>query len=320
MKNNVHFNKMFDAIKNAHYILVVTHKNPDLDTLSSGLALSNYFFDNRIKHKVFNIDCNLPRKLDFLSKFEKISSVLPKFYDLIIYVDCANEDRVGITFENNIKTISIDHHHTNTNFADINIVDEEKGSTAELLYYFYKCNNIKISRKVAECLYVGIYDDSLAFTTPRTTINTFSAVSDLLSSKIDVSFISESLKNRESLAKFKAISKIMTTLDLQNEGKVATVYLEDTWTKETGVIVNECDDIVDSVLSIGIVKIVAYFRIVDNKIRVSLRSKGEIDVSVIASKYNGGGHRNSSGFSFDSLDIFDTKEKVVATILDYIEY
>ena len=64
---------MYEEIMNAHYILLVTHKNPDADTISSALSLSNYFFENKIKHKVFNISSLLPRKLNFLSKFDKIT-------------------------------------------------------------------------------------------------------------------------------------------------------------------------------------------------------------------------------------------------------
>ena len=318
MQNNNSFKEIYSEIIKAHYILLVTHNNPDADTISSALALSNYFYENKIKHKVFNISLELPRKLNFLSKFDKITKDIPKYYDLVIYLDCADQYRVGYDFSNDVKTVSIDHHQSNNDFADINIVDYSKGSTAELLYSFFKINKLKISKNIAECLYVGIYDDSLAFTTPRTNNETFNAVSDLLSSNIDVSEISNNLSKRESLAKFKIVPKIMNTLELLNEGKLATVYLDNIWIKETGAVISECDEIVDMVLNIGIVQVVAYFRIVDNQVRVSLRSKGDIDVSLIASKFNGGGHKNAAGLSVSSSSVITAKEKVVKTILDYI--
>jgi len=318
MQNSILFKEMFKEIQSAHYILIVTHKNPDADTLSSALALSNFFYETKVKHKVFNYDKNLPIKLNFLSKFEKITNDIPKYYDLIIYVDCANQFRVGCEFENETKTVSIDHHQSNSNFANINIVDFTKGSTAELLYGFFKENNLKISKNVSECLYVGIYDDSLAFTAPRTNKDTFHVITELLESKIDISQISNNLSQRESLSKFKAISKIMNTLDLHNEGRLATVHLESDWIKETGVLVNECDEIVDTVLNIGIVQVVAYFRVVDNKIRVSLRSKGDIDVSIIAANFNGGGHKNAAGLTIVASSISEAKIIVSGSILNYI--
>jgi len=310
----------YEKILNAHYILVVTHKSPDADTISSGLALSNFFNENKIKHKVFNISSVLPRPLTFLSKFDKISNTIPKFFDLIVYVDCANRERVGIEFDLEIESISIDHHQSNSNFASINIVDDSKGSTAEVVYTFFKHNKLMISKNTAECLYSGIYDDSLAFTTPRTDADTFMAISDLLKTNIDVSYISDKLYKRESLSKFKTISKIMNTLDLFAEGKIATVHLDPLWIKETGAEVSECDDIVDKVLNIGIVQIVAYFRVLDGHTRVSLRSKEDIDVSQIASVFKGGGHQNAAGLSIDSSNIEESKIKVVKAILDYISY
>jgi len=317
MQNNKLFIEMYKKIIDAHYILIVSHKNPDADTISSSLGLSNYFYENKIKHKVFNVS-PLPRRLDFLNKFDKISNKIPKFYDLIIYMDCANLSRVGELFPKEIDSISVDHHQTNDNFANINIVDATKGSTAELLHQFFSINNLPISKNVAECLYVGIYDDSLAFTTQRTNRETFKTVSDLLKKDINVSSLLDKLTQRESLSKFRIIPKIMNTLELFSEGKLATVYLDEKWIKETGANVHECDDIVEMVLALGIVKVVVYLRIVESKIRVSLRSKGNIDVSLIASHFNGGGHQNAAGLVVDSTNIKKTKDTVVSFILNYI--
>lgn len=318
MKNKSLFKDMYEAIQKAHYILLVSHKHPDADTISSVLSLSNYFYENKIKHKVFNHSNEIPRKLNFLNKFDKISQEIPKFYDLIIYLDCSDKYRVGIDFDLDVKSISIDHHQSNDNFADINIIDDTKGSTAELLYNFFEINNIPISKYVAECLYVGIYDDSIAFTIRRTNEETFRVVSVLMQSKIDISYISTQLLQRESLARFRIIPKLMNTLDLYAEGKIATVHLENTWINETGVDIHECDDIVDMVLKIGIVKIVAYFRIIDENVRVSLRSKGNIDVSIIANHFNGGGHKNAAGLSIKLSNIREAKKDIVAIILNYI--
>jgi phosphoesterase RecJ-like protein len=320
MKNKSLFKDVYKEIQMAHYVLLITHKNPDADTLSSALSLSNFFYENKIKHKVFNISNELPRKLNFLSKFEKISQAIPTFFDLVIYLDCADKYRVGIDIDPSIKSISIDHHQSNTDFADINIVDDSKGSTAELLYNFYEVNGLQISKSNAECLYVGIYDDSIAFTIPRTNEETFRVITILTKSKINLSYISNQLLQRESLAKFRMIPKIMNTLDLHKEGKLAVVYMKEKWLKETGVLVNECDDIVDMVLKIGIVEVVAYLRVIDGNVRISLRSKNDIDVSKIANHFNGGGHKNAAGLSIETNDMLFAKKEVTKIILNYISY
>ena len=91
MQNNDFFSALYDEIIKAHYILLVTDKSLATHSITSSLALSNYFSENKIKHKVFNVSAQLPRKLNFISKFDKISKDIPKFYDLVIYIDCTNQ-------------------------------------------------------------------------------------------------------------------------------------------------------------------------------------------------------------------------------------
>ena len=312
------YKEVIEAINGSRYILILTHLNPDADTISCALALSNYCFEKNIKHKVFNSSKELPFSLNFLPRFDKITDQIPKFYDLVVYVDCADERRVGIDTSKGVKVINIDHHQSNTNYADINIVNETKASTAEVIYSLFDHNNIKISKNIAKCIYVGIYDDSIAFTTPRTDSSTFDVVNKLVNTGISPSDIANKLLKRDSLARYRIMPKILSTLELHNEGMIATVYLDDLWLKQTGAMVSECDDIVNMVLNISVVEVVAYFRVKNAKTRVSLRSKNDIDVSLIAQNLNGGGHKNAAGLSVDSVDILKAKDKVVTLIQSYI--
>ena len=313
-KNNVEFKNTLNLILKSHYVLILTHKNPDADTISCSLAISNYMYENKIKHKVFNSSNNLPRALDFLPKFDKIINKIPFYYDLVIYVDCGDKKRVDIDISKDIKVVNIDHHKSNTMFGDINIVDDTKGSCAEVVFDFFKINDLKISKNIAECLYVGIYDDNIAFTTPRTTHNTFETINQLLQTGIKPSKIADNFLRRDSLAKYRIFPKILNTLDLSNEGKIATIYLEDEWLKETGAMPQECDDVINMILSIAVVNVVCYFRVIDDRVRVSLRSKNDIDVSSIAKNFNGGGHKNAAGISMNTNSIVDAKDQVVLFI------
>lgn len=305
------YTKALDLINQSRYILIVTHMNPDADTISCALALSNYFKENKIKHSIFNNSEHIPRNLDFLDNFHKITSNIPKFYDLIICVDCANLKRVGIQFDSNIKTINIDHHQSNDNFGIINIVDDTKASSAEVLFEFFEQNNLTISKKTAQCLYVGIYDDSLAFTTPRCGSGTFDKVNKLVSIGVDPSVVANKLLRRDSLAKYRIIPKVLDSLELHNEGKVATILVENEWLQQTGALVSDCEELVNMVLRISVVDIAMMFRYSDGTIRVSMRSKNNIDVSKIASNFNGGGHKMAAGCTCYTDDIHDAKKMVL---------
>lgn len=314
MKNN----KVFETINNSRYCLIITHINPDADTISCALALSNYMKEKGIKHKVFNESKNIPRNLDFLPLFDKITDQIPKFYDLAVFVDCAVKERVGMEVEKDVYIINIDHHQSNEFFGNINIVNDKKSSTAEVLYEVFENEEIKISKNIAECLYVGIYDDSIAFTTPRVDSKTFKIINELVQTGLKPGEISNNLLRRDSLAKYRIMPKILETLSLHYEAKVATVYLEEEWLKTTGAMVSECDDIVNMVLNLAVVDMVCYFRIINKKVRVSLRSKGDINVSNIASAFNGGGHKNAAGLSIDTSDIKAAQKQLLEAIRSYI--
>ncbi len=310
------YTRALELIEKSRYILIITHVNPDADSISSALALSNLFFENKIKHKVFNISSDLPSNLDFLARFDKITDQLPKFFDLAISVDCGTIKRLGIQLDKSIPLINFDHHKSNNDFGTINIVDPMKSSTAEIVYDFFKYNGLYITKNIAEALYVGIYDDSLAFSLGRCDEYTFDKVNHLVEYGASPSSIANKLKRRDSLAKYRIIPKVLNSLELYDEGKIGSVIALHEWFQETGAHTRDCEDALNMIMSMHIVKVAFFVRVVNNECRVSLRSKGNIDVSNVAGKFNGGGHFNAAGCTFDSLDIVNIRQIVLKEILE----
>ncbi len=314
MKDKLNYTEALNLIINSHYILIVTHINPDADTISCALSLSNYFSENKIKHKVFNKQNALPQNLNFLDRFDKITDQIPKYFDLVIYVDCANKSRVAIDFPSDIKVINIDHHKSNDNFGIINIVKPEYASTAEVVYEFFIYNNLKISKQTAQCLYTGIYDDSLKFSTPRCDKNTFEVANKLVALGVSPSEVANKLNRRDSLAKYRLLPKILESLELHFEGTVATVYVKNEWLEQSGAHYSECEDVVNMILNIAVVDIAIFFRVTNGKTRVSLRSKNDIDVSLIANAFDGGGHKMAAGCTCYTADIFSARHDILKFI------
>lgn len=308
------YRQAWEKIQNARYILIITHINPDADTISSALALSNFFFSKNIKHKVFNSSKKLPMNLDFLERFDKITDQIPNSYDLAIALDCGAKNRFGFDIDESVPLINIDHHASNNGFGAINIVDEHSASTAELVYRFFRTNELKISKAVAYSLYVGIYDDTLAFSTIRCDKSTFEAVYDLIDLGADAGYIADKLTRRDSLAKYRLLPKVLESLELHREGRVATIVLDPLWLKQTGASSNDSEAALDMVLNIAVVDIAVFLRISKNKIRVSLRSKNNIDVSVIADEFGGGGHKMAAGCTLDITDIDLAKNMILEKI------
>jgi phosphoesterase RecJ-like protein len=309
--------KALDLIEKSRYILIITHVSPDADTISSGLALSNYFSENKINHKVFNAEAKkIPQNLDFINRFDKITDQLPKQFDLAICVDCGTKKRLGVKLPDGVPLINIDHHKSNDGFGDVNILEPFKASTAEVLYDFFKFNGLYITKPTAIALYVGIYDDSLAFTTPRCDEVTYEKINFLVKCGADPSYISQHLTQRDSLAKLRILPKVFNSLQLYKEGTVATIYCTKEWFEQTGALPHETEVALNMVLNMSIVKVAIYLRIQNERTRISLRSKEDIDVSQIAQKFGGGGHLNAAGCSIKTLNLDEAKEKILKEVFE----
>ncbi len=310
------YTKALELIEKSRYILIITHVNPDPDSIGSALALSNLFHENKIKHKVFNVSSDLPQNLDFIPRFEKISDQLPAFFDLAICLDCGTYKRLGFELDPSIPLINFDHHKSNNSFGAVNIVDPMKSSTAELVFEFFKHNGLYITKNSATALYVGIYDDTLAFSLGRCDELTFEKINFLVECGASPSEIANKLLRRDSLAKYRIIPKVLDSLALYKEGEVASIIAKEEWFKQTGAHNRDCEDALDMIMSIAVVRIAFFVRIVNGVSRVSLRSKGKIDVSKIAAEFGGGGHFNASGCSIETLDVEKAKEIVLKEIFE----
>lgn len=310
------YTKALEYIEKSRYILIVTHVNPDPDSIGSALALSNLFYENKIKHKVYNISSDLPQNLDFIKRFDKITDQLPAFFDLIITVDCGTFKRLGFTPDPSIPIINIDHHKSNENFGVVNIVDSMKSSTAELVYEFFKHNGLYITKDSATALYVGIYDDTLAFSLGRCDEITFEKINFLVECGASPSEIANKLLRRDSLAKYRIIPKVLDSLELYKEGEIASIIAKEEWFKETGAHNRDCEDALDMVMNIAVVKVAFFVRVVNGISRVSLRSKGKTDVSKIAATFGGGGHFNAAGCGLVKTDVKEVKQIVLKEIFE----
>ena len=310
------YTKALELIEKSRYILIITHVNPDPDSIGSALALSNLFYENKIKHKVFNVSADLPQNLDFIPRFEKITDQLPAFFDLAISLDCGTYKRLGFELDPSIPLINFDHHKSNNNFGAVNIVDPMKSSTAELVFEFFKHNGLYITKNSATALYVGIYDDTLAFSLGRCDETTFEKINFLVECGASPSEIANKLLRRDSLAKYRIIPKVLDSLELYKEGEVASIIAKEEWFKQTGAHNRDCEDALDMIMSIAVVRIAIFVRIVNGESRVSLRSKGKIDVSKIAAEFGGGGHFNASGCTIETLDVEKAKEIVLKEIFE----
>ena len=298
--------KIRDLIEGAETILILGHKGPDGDAIGSGLALYNALLN--MYKKVDIIIEDVPRIFNFLPNFDKIkdSSEIEN-YDLVIVVDSATYDRVGQYesnyFEDAKFTLNIDHHVSNTKYANYNYVSANSPACCEYLVEIFDNIGIEITKEVAECLMVGILTDTGGFQysdVGEKTYNFASRVCNL----IDIPVIYKKVLSTKTKPQFELTKRAIARIELLENDKIAFTYLNMSDFDEVNASYGDHEGIVNYGRSIEGVEVSIFVREIENGYRVSLRGNGLVDVNKIASLFNGGGHRDSSGF--DSTLDFDT--------------
>jgi phosphoesterase RecJ-like protein len=301
------YKKAWDKIINAKNILLVAHINPDGDALGSELSLYPILKKLNKKITVFNATKPLPQYLDFLPNFNKITDKLPKNIDLTIAFDCGSFDRLGIE-EKGEFLINIDHHISNTNYGDINIVKPDYASTSQVVYEMLKTNNVEILKDTAICLYSALVTDTGSFQYESVNEKVFLAAADLVKAGAEPDFVAKMLFQRDRLSRLRLLAKAYETIELCCDGKVAFVEVTKEMMEITGAIKEDTDTIVNSVRAIATVEVACMLREDDEGIKISLRSKNYADVSKIAVKYGGGGHIRAAGATIkDEFDFEKVK-------------
>jgi phosphoesterase RecJ-like protein len=211
--------KAFKRVKSAKSIVLVTHINPDGDTISSALAI--YAVLKRMGKKVhlYNHSKELPLKYDFLPNFKRFKSVLPPKYDLLISLDSADFKRLGIE-KVECDIINIDHHKSNTNYGTFNIVNPNRPSASLVVYDFLVENRELISRDIATCIYTGLVSDTDFFIHRGVDENVFKIASELVKRGADPIKVGENLKRRDSLAKLRLTELFLKSIELKKDAKI----------------------------------------------------------------------------------------------------
>ena len=287
----------YKKIKSSKSILLATHINPDGDTISSALALFAVLKRMGKKVHLYNKEKTLPIRYDFLPNFKYFKDIPPSNYDLLITLDSADFDRVGID-KTKADIINIDHHKSNTYYGDINIVDPKKASTTLVVYDFLVANSELISRDVATCIYTGLVSDTDFFIHRGVDKETFKVASFLVERGADPVKVGENLKYRDSLAKLRLTELFLRSIELKKDASVGVGVVTQGDFLKSGATKSDSDHLVNILISLATVKLALFLReLEDGNYKFSLRSKGDIDVSKIALRYGGGGHKNAAGFS-----------------------
>ena len=293
-------------------ISILTHLNPDADTLGTGLGIYHLLKkDKRKRVEIVNVSNALPRNLDFLPGYTKVKSQMNFEKSLIIACDCGSIDRLGCDLEGR-DILNIDHHHSNQMYGSVNIVIPEYASASQVAYVLFK-EIYEIKKETALCFYVALLSDTQYFTTASVTAEVFLFAKTLLDIGVDPAAAAQQLTQRKPLSSLRILHKALGRLSLSFEGKAATLFVTQNDMLETGAKMADLEGIIDHARALVTVEIAVFVIESDDSLRVSLRSK-EANVSKLATVFGGGGHRLASGFTLTKRDIHETIDIILQNI------
>lgn len=291
--------EIIEQLNSAKTIAIFCHARPDGDALGAGLALCSAL-ENAGKTSFMCCEDVPPEKFHFMPSMKKVLQELPDLdYDLLISVDCADGTRMGVfsKYFNRFKkiTINIDHHISNDGYAKMNFVDE-RPACCEIITELLIKANYEITEEIANLLMVGLATDTGNFTHQDVTDKTFMAAAYLRAKGADVNTIYYNLFARQTKARALLYGRVMNKIRFALDEKLAFIVINENDMLELGADMSLTEGFVDFPLTIDGVEVSA--AILENKkgqFKVSLRSKGTVNVNAVASTFGGGGHILASG-------------------------
>lgn len=309
-----------EAIKRHRRFLITAHVNLEGDSLGSQLAMKA-LLEAIGKKAVIVDDDSVPGHYKFLPRADEVSNKMDKklAFDAAIVLDCPTLKRIGRVkglLKKGRTVINIDHHISNERFGDVNWVHPSASSAGEMVYRLFKYMRVPLTKEVALYLYIAILTDTGSFNYDNTSSITHEIAGELLGYGLDPALVSERVYEQRSVADLKLLGMVLSTLKVSDAGDVAHLVITKKMLSETGVDVSRSEGFINYARSINGVKIAVLFR-EDPKggkrINVSFRSKGDMDVNNLASRFGGGGHIRASGCTMEG-GLSGVKKRVLSRI------
>jgi len=292
--------KIAEEIRGGRSFLISTHQNPEGDAIGSILALG-LALKSLGKDALILTQDPVPEVLAFLPGAREIIHQAPvnRRFDIALALDCGDRPRLGEEFSKVRgigKIINIDHHVSNSFYGDLNWVDPGASSAAEIIYDLIRALPAPFTREVAENIYTGLLTDTGSFHYSNTSPKAFSVARACLLAGVDPWEVSQKVYDSQPLPRLRLLPRVLDTLELLEDGRVSFVVVTQQMLEEAGATVAMTEDFINYPRSIQGVEVALLFReVTSRKFRVSMRSRGAVDVARVAGQFQGGGHPAASG-------------------------
>jgi phosphoesterase RecJ-like protein len=292
--------RILEGIRDSRTICVVGHVRPDGDCIGSQLGLTLALQNEGKKVWCWNEDI-VPDKLAFLDPDKIVQKPRAGMeFDCVIATDAASFERlgkVGACVGKRKLFINIDHHQSNTRYADINWISAREPSSGELIFRLLKCANWPITPAIADCLFTAVSTDTGSFQYPSTRPSTYNVAGELVKRGADLAKICDEVYQSYPLSRVRLLKHVYNKFRLTHDNQIAYFWLKKADFTRTGADTSDSEGLIDHIRAIEPVEVACLFEEMEPELtRISLRSKNEkVNVNEIAALFNGGGHKAAAG-------------------------
>ena len=294
------FEQIRDAILDKQRFLITSHARPDGDSIGSQLAMA-FALDALGKDvRIVNSDPAPDHYQDFpgMERIEISARVEKPDVDAVIVMECSDLIRTGVAGLEQEFLVNIDHHAGNRMYGALNWHDESSAACGEMVFDLIRALGVPLSLEIATHVYLAILTDTGSFHHSHITPRTFDICRQCVEAGVTPAVMARRVFDSNSFGKLKLIGALLDDMELVDEGRLAVLYMDDQMLAATGSTNNDTEGLINLPLTAREIQAVVFFKVTGNgDVRVSMRSKYDVDVRQVAGEFGGGGHKNAAGFT-----------------------
>ena len=308
------------AIHSRQRFLITSHARPDGDSIGSQLAMA-FALDALGKTvRIVNADSAPEHYQEFpgMDRIEIAATVDRPDIDAVIVMECSDLSRTGVAGLEGQFIINIDHHAGNRMYGAINWYDLSAAACGEMVFEVILALGAPLTTEIATHIYLAILTDTGSFHHSNITPRTFDICRQCVDAGVNPAVMARRVFDSNSFGKLKLIGALLDDMELVDDGRLAVMHLDDEMLQSTGSTHNDTEGLINLPLTAREIQAVVFFKIGnDEQVRVSMRSKYDVDVRQVAAAYGGGGHKNAAGFTA-SGKVADVKDEIIGRMVEAI--
>ena len=299
MTTSPEIQQIVDALRTRRRFVLSSHARPDGDSIGSQLAMAYALraMGHVVEVAVVNADPAPPPLMAFPGVPDiRIAPRADGAFDAAIIMECGDLARTGVAGLEHFYVINIDHHPGNSGYGQINWFDAGAAACAEMVYDLVRALGVPLSKEIATHVYLAILTDTGSFHYSSISPRTFDICRECLEAGVDPVLVARHVYDSNNMGRLKLFGAVLNVMQIDWSGRIATLHVDHEMTRAAGGTYEDTEGLVNLPLTVKEIQAVAFFKQEhDDEYRVSLRSKGDIDVNAIAKALGGGGHKNASG-------------------------